>query len=102
MTNKSLTNYGKIYWDENERNGEKERVYLSTDLYGGQTIALSPTFKCSWDHVTVGYVDIIQESWCSDWDTTYWDEYTELIYDYLIKQGIAKIEKGDAFARFTK
>ena len=102
MTKKSLTNYGKIYWNENEKKGEKERVYLSTDLYSGKTIALSTSFKCRYDHVTVGYVDIIKESWVSDWDTTYWEDFTELIYNYLVKNGIAKIEKDDAFARFTK
>lgn len=93
MTNKSLTNYGKIYWDENKKRGEKERVYVMRDRFGGDIVKFTSVFRATDEFVIIGYVDIIQESWMSDWNTTYWEDYTSVLYDHMEKIGAIEYDE---------
>lgn len=98
MTNKSLTNYGKAYWT---KSGDTERVYVNVDRYSGETVKLSPRFLAkNGTYEVVGYVDVVRESFPSDWDTTYWEDFAELVMDHL--EEIGAIEYDEAFARLVK
>ena len=90
MTNKSLTNYGKIYWTENSKNGEKERVYVMVDRFHCEIVKFTPVFRATDTFKIIGYVDIYNESWVSDWDTTYWEDFTSVLYDHM--ESIGAIE----------
>lgn len=93
MTKKSLTNYGKIYWNENVKDGEKERVYVMVDRSHGEIVKFTSVFRATDEFVIIGYVDIIQESWMSDWDTTYWKDYTSVLYDHMEKIGAMEYDE---------
>lgn len=93
MTNKSLTNYGKIYWNENSKNGEKERVYVMVDRFHCEIVKFTSVFRATDEFKIIGYVDIFNESWMSDWDTTYWEDFTSVLYDHMEKIGAIEYDE---------
>ena len=100
MTNKSLTNYGKIYWDENVKDGEKERVYVMVDRFGGEIMKFTSVFMATDTFKIIGYVDIFKESWMSDWDTTYWEDFTSVLYDHMESIGAMEYDE-EGFPRLV-